>query len=423
MPAVDQDGGDGADRDTADQYTVELESRLARYPAARYPAQHATAAFHLGTAQLQRGRVGEALPALRAAYAVFGRLGMRLEQVKALMMYGVALREAGRSDLAGQTFEDAVRVFGELEQPVEEAAASYNLGLVLQQQGDAVAAQRAMAYARELFLQTGHLAQAAAAAREQGASLLASGQANSALALLEDAGALAERGGDLAGLGAAANVLGLAYLASEDAAAAVAALTRAVGAFPRTMRPTEHAMVKANLALAYQEADNPARARLAARQALALPGAEPPVRAQAQQVLDRLCGVTQLDLLAVLDVEPLERWPAIVREEAVRWCDASSAERLDTVGGFLDGLLNRPATTYDLAESLLAVLLELPPGPYAELVAAIVHATDTRAPEESERIRAVMGSAMARFAIPQWQRLAASFNAAATAAGQPGGWR
>jgi len=409
VPAVDQDGAAGADRDTADQDTVELESRLARYPAARYPAQHATAAFHLGTAQLQRGRVGEALPALRAAYAVFGRLGMRLEQVKALMMHGVALREAGRSDLAGQTFEDA--------------AASYNLGLVLQQQGDAVAAQQAMAYARELFLQTGHLTQAAAAAREQGTSLLASGQANSALALLEDAGALAERGGDLPGLGAAANALGLAHLACQDPVAAVAALTRAAGAFPRSMRPTEHAMVKANLALAYQEANNSARARLAARQALAVPGAEPTVRAQAQQVLDRLSDATQLDLLAVLDAEPLERWPAIVREEAVRWCDASSAERLDTVGGFLDGLLNRPATTYDLAESLLAVLLELPPGPYAELVAAIVHATGGRVPEEGERIRAVMGSAMARFAIPQWQRLASSLNAAATAAGQPGGWR
>jgi len=418
MPAVEQDRDNGADEDMA-----MLESRLGRYPADHYPAQHATAAFHLGTAQLQRGRVGDALSALRAAYDIFGRLGMQLEQAKALTMYGVALREAGRSDQARQTFEDAVRAFGALEQPAEEAAASYDLGLVLHEQGDTVAAQQAMAYARAVFLQAGHLAQAGAAAREQGASLLASGQAGSALPLLEEAATLTERGGDLPGLGAAANVLGLAYLASEDAAAAVSALTRAVGAFPRTMRPTEHAMAKANLALAYAQADNPARARLAARQALALPGAEPPVRAQAQQVLDRLCGATQLDLLAVLDVEPLERWPAIVREEAVRWCDASSAERLDTVGGFLDGLLSRPATTYDLAESLLAVLLELPPGPYDVLVAAIAHATDTRAPEESERIRAVVGSAMARFAIPQWQRLAASLNAAATATGQPGGWR
>jgi len=418
VPAVDQDHSNLADADMA-----ELESRLGRYPADRYPAQHATAAFHLGTAQLQRGWVGDALSALRAAYEIFGRLGMRLEQAKALTMHGVALREAGRADLARQTFEDAVRAFGALEQPVEEAAASYDLGLVLNEQGDAVAAQQAMEYARTVFLQAGHLAQAGAAAREQGASLLASGEVGSALALLEQAATLAERGRDLPGLGAAANVLGLAHLASEDAAAAVEAFTRAVGAFPRSMRPSEHAMVKANLALAYEQDANPARARLAARQALALPGAESPVRAQAQQVLDRLSGATQLDLLAVLDAEPLERWPAIVREEAVRWCDASRAERLDAIGGFLDGLLSRPGTAYDLAESLLAVLLELPPGSYDALVVAIVHATGTRTPKDGERIRSVVGSAMARFAIPQWQRLAASLNAAATAAGQPGGWR
>ncbi len=419
MEAAVEQGGD----DVAAMGTGELVARLSRYPAGRYPAQHATAAFHLGTAYLQGGRVEEALRALRDAYDVFDRLGMRLEQAKTLTMYGVALREAGRADLAGPAFEQAVKAFAELEQPAEEAAASYNLGLVLQDQRDPAAAQRAMAYARELFLQAGQHGQAGAAAREHGASLLWSGDVASALPLLEEAAELAERGRDLPGLGAAANALGLAHLASDDAAAAVLALSRAVGAFPRSMRPAEHAMAKANLAMAYERAGNPARARLAARQALAVQNADPQVQALAQDVLRRLRGKTGADLLTVLDQEPQERWPAIVREEALRWCDAGPLERMRAVGGYLDGLLSRPGASYDLAESLLAVILELPPNSYAALVTAIVQDTARRAQSDAERVQAVVGSAMARFAIPQWQRLAASLNAAATTAGQSASWR
>lgn len=406
-----------------DEATADLESRLSRYPPARYPAQHATAAFHLGTAYLQRGRVGEALVALGTAYEIFDRLGMRLEQAKALTMHGVALREAGRCDLARPTFERAVRAFRQLDQPAEEAAASYDLGLVLQAQEDVAGAQQALAYARERFLETGQLAQAGVAARELGASMLRSGEIVRALPLLEEAAELADRGGDLPGLGAAANVLGLAHLAADDPVAAVLALSQAVGAFPRSMRAAEHAMVKANLAMAYEHAGNPARARLAARQALTLPGADSRVLALAQEVLSRLTGETRGDLTTVLDEEPPERWPAILREEALRWCDADPLVRLEAVGGFVDGLLSHPGTAYDLAESLLAVLLELPPRPYGELVDAIVLDTGARAAADSERVRAVLGSAMARFAIPQWQRLAASLNAAANTAGQPASWR
>ncbi len=411
--------GDGA----AQTGTAELEARLARYPAARYPAQHATTAFHLATAHLQGGRAAEAGPLLSAAYDIFGRLGMRLEQAKALTMHGVALREAGRGDLARQTFERAAKAFGELQQPVEEAAASYDLGLVLQEQGDRAGAQEAMAHAQELFSGMGQFAQAGKAVRERGVYLLSSGDVRAALPLLEEATVLAERGGDLAGLGAAANALGLAHLAADDAAAAVREFTRAVGAFPRSLRAAEHAMAKANLAVAQERAGSPARARLAARQALAVSSADPPVRAQAQQLLDRLSGVSQVDLLAVLDQEPGGRWPVIIREEVLRWCDASPPERLAAVRSFLEGLLSRAETSYDLAQSLIAVLVELPPTAYAEMVAAIVQATGELPEQDRERIRSIMGSAMARFAMPQWQRLAASLNAAATATGQPPTWR
>lgn len=418
MPEGEQEGDNGVAGDT-----TALESRLARYPADRYPAQHAVVAFHLGTAHLQRARISQALESLRVAYGIFGRLGMHLEQLKALTMLGVALRESGRSDLAREAFERAVPAFGELDQPVEAAAASYDLGLVLNEQGHVVDAQQAMAYARQLFLEAGHLTRAGSAAREQGASLLTSGQVESALPLLVEATDLAERSGDLPGLGAAANVLGLAHLASDDTGAAVVAFSRAVAAFPRSMRPTEHAMVKANLAIAHEQDGNPARARLAARQALSVSSADPPVRRQAQRLLDRLKGAKQADLITVLDAEPLCRWSAIVREEALRWSDLGQDNRVEAVNGFIDGILGRPGTSVDLAESLIAALLELPPSSYAELVTAIVQATGTRAQPDSERVRMVVGSGMARFPIPQWQRLVSSLNAAAAAADQPAGWR
>ena len=68
-------------------------------------------------------------------------------------------------------------------------------------------------------------------------------------------------------------------------------------------------------------------------------------------------------------------------------------------------------------------MLELPPRSYDLLVAAIVHASAGRPEQDSARLQSVVGSALARFAMPQWQRLAASLNAAASAAGLPATWR
>lgn len=400
-----------------------MESRLARYPAARYPVQHATASYHLGTAYLQRGRLPQSIDLLSTAQDIFARLGLRLEQAKTLIMHGVALRESGHRDLARQAFEGAVHTFAELEQPAEQGAAAYNLGLVLHEEADAEGAHEAMVSARGLFLEAGLPAQAGAACRERGAALLQSGRPDLAVPLLEEAADLAERGGDLPGLGMATNVLGLAHLATDDPARSVSELSRAVGAFPRSMRPAEHAMAKANLALAYERSGLFARARLAARQAQALSSADAQVQAQAREVLGRLASDTRLELLAVLETEPRKRWAAIIREEALRWCDASSAERQDALSGFVEGLLSRPEVCYDLAESFLGVLLELPPDSYGALVSALVEATGKRSDDEGDRVRAVVGSALARFAIPQWQRLASSLNTAAATTGRAATWR
>ena len=400
-----------------------LAQRLARYPVERYPVQHATAQFHLGSVLLHAGEVAAALGALAAAGELFTRSGMRLEAAKATLMLGVGLRSAGRLDEAAAALTAAGELLSPLPHPAEQAAAAYNLGLVRQDIGDRAGAHAAWSSAQQLFLSAGHPAQAAAAARELGASLLTTGQVADALPLLERARTLAEQGGDAPGAGAAGNVLGLAHLAAGDAAAAVAALRDALGWFPRAVRPAEHAMVKANLALAYEQAADAPRARLAARQACATPAAAAPVRAQARQLLTRLPGQAHEDLLAALDSEDREQWVPLLREEVLRVADGPAHERLELLAGFLDGVVSRPARAHALAESLLHVVLELPPRTYDLLVATVVEAVAARPEADAEHLRSVLASALARFALPQWQRLVVSLNAAAEAAGQPATWR
>lgn len=400
-----------------------LAERLGRYPVERYPVQHATTQFHLGSALLHAGQVGPALPALTTARDLFALTGMRLEQAKATVMLGVALRTAGRLPQAASAFSAACAELVDLDSPAELAAASYNLGLVRQDAGDVPGASTAWTEARELFLSAGYPSHASAAARDHGAALLTEGDVAAAIPLLEQALSLAERAGDEPGTGAAANALGLAQLALQEPVAAASALRRALAAFPRGVRPGDHAMVQANLALAHEQAGDAARARLAAGKAVAVPSAAAPVRAQALQVLARLPGELSADLWTVLDDAAQESWVAVLREEVVRVADAPPAAAGELVRGLLDGLLARPGTSYDLAESLLVVVLELPPRPYALLVSAVVDACAGRPEQDGERLRAVLGSAMARFAMPQWSRLAASFNAAARDVGEPATWR
>ncbi|SNR81751.1 tetratricopeptide repeat protein [Blastococcus mobilis] len=403
-----------------------LEARLGRYPVGRYPVQHATAQFHLGAARLAAGEPTVAVEALTVARQVFGRVGLRLEEAKATNMLGIALRESGRPGDAETAFRAAVGGFAALGQPVERAAASYNLGLVLRDAGDLAGAQTAWEDAQRSFLTAGQHAEAGACAREHGASLLTAGDPTGARLLLEEAVELAERGGDLAGLGAALNGLGLALLATDRSAEAAEAFRRALGGFPRAVRPAEYAMAKANLALAAARAGQDSRARLAARQALAVAAATGPVRDQARQVLAVLPPPPGDDLLTVLDSEPPDRWTATLREEVLRLVEATASDREAAVAGLLEGALARPGAAVALGQSLLHVLLELPPAAYDAMVRAAVAAgvgSTGRSTEAGDALAGVMRSAMARFPLPQWQRLATSFDAVAAERGERLGWR
>lgn len=399
-----------------------LAERLRQFPVDRYPVQHATTQFHLGSVLLQGGNPERAIQALTTAGRLFGSAGLALEQAKATVGLGVALRAARRIAEAVVAFTTACTQLETLDQPVELAAASYDLGLVLQDAGDLPGAHAAWARARETFLRAGYLSQAAAAGRDHGASLLRSGEVEAARPLLEQARSLAEQAGDEPGAGAAGNVLGLVHLAAGEPALAVSALRTALSTLPRSIRPAEHAMVKANLALAYEQDGNPTRARLAAGQALAIPSADVAVRGQARMLLARLPGHAHDDLLAVLAVEDRDAWVAIIRDEVLRAAELSRDELRRLLRGFLDGVLTRSDAPYELVESLLHVVLELPPRTYDSIVEAVVDAAGGRPEDESTRLHAVIGSALARFPIPQWQRLVASLNAASNAAGRPATW-
>ncbi len=398
----------------------ELQDRLRRYPADRYPVQHATAQFHLGSALIGAGEPEAAMQALRTSAELFGER-LPVEQAKAKNMVGAALLLLGRLGEAAEAFAQAASVFQEHELALEEGAARFNLGLVRRDVGDTDAALESFRRAGELFEAQKVAGQSSAAARELGATLLAMGNLEAATDALERATEWAYRIGDNTALGAATNALGLAHLASGRVAEAIEALRTAAVASPRSIRPEGYAMAKANLALAYAEAGDSPRARLAARQALGTSAAPAPVVEQAAGVLERL-GESVGDLFLVLDGEDQDRWLALVREEMARWADASPLERRREAAAWVQGQLERPAASTELAEAWVGALLELPPGEMESLIQAAVAALFDFDLEERERFRSDVSRAMVRFNPPQWLRLKDTFNRIATEMGEEPQW-
>lgn len=399
---------------------IELTARLSRYPADRYPVQHATASFHLGAALTEAGRFDEAERALGVAADLFGTDRLPVEHAKAVNARGAALRAAGRPDAAVECFSAAAAAFAEAGQPLEHGAALFNLGLTRRDLGaDPV---EAFAAARELLDPERVPGHAAAAARELGAALFTAGRVEESVPLLEKALALAERGRDLAGLGSAANTLGLAHLAGGRAKDAVAALVTAASAHPRAVRPEGHAMAKANLALAHERAGDAARAGLAARQALGVRSVPEPVRGIATAVLARL-GDAPGRVLDVLDAEPEDSWPDVLREELLRWADGGPGERAVEARALVTGVLDRPRTAPELVATWLGGLLELPPEAMHTLATDVLVVVADQEPVRAERFRSWVARGCARFHVPQMDRLTRMFEDIAARTGGPASWQ
>jgi len=405
----------------SDDVEDELRERLRRYPHDRYPVQHATAQFHLGTVLLNGDRSGEAAAALRVSVSGFDPQRLPVEHAKATNMLGAALRALGDLPGAATAFERAATVFERNAMAAEEAAARYNLGLVHRASGRDAAAVGCFERALRGFDEVRLAGQASAAARELGATLLSTGDADAAAAVLQRAVDAASHAGDHAALGAAANALGLAHLAADRAAEAVAAFRTAAVAHPRSVRPDGYAMAQANLALAHERLADPPRARLAARQALGVPAAPEPVRAQAAEVIARL-GPAAGDVLTVLRVEDAERWEPIVRAEVARWADAPAGARRSAVGEWVDGSLADPGRGPELARALLGALLELPSPTMDAVVRTLLETVSERSAADGQRFRVELSRAMGFFHVPQWLRLKDTFNRLAGELGQDPSW-
>ena len=388
-------------------------------PPGGQPHEHATARFQEGGALLQGGRAGEAAEVLEEAADLFA--GLPHQQARARNLLGAALRMDGRLDGAAAAFEAALAGFEAEGQALEAAASAYNLGLVQAQTGDHGAARDSFEAARERFNGMGATVQAAAAGRELGAALLAIGEPERAVEVMRSAVDASAGAGDRVGQAAGANTLGLALLAGGRTAEAIEALRSATGAHPRGVRPGGYAMAKANLALAYEAHGDHPRARLAAAQAAGTPGADAPVRAQAEAVLDRL-GRNEGDLAAVLDDEPPERWLAVTGEELARLVDADDGERRRSAAGWIQGQLDRPGQGPERAESWLGALLELPPPAMEQLIRTTLEALAAREEDDRQSFRSQTSQAMGRFNVPQWMRLQSFFSRAAEDLGLGGRW-
>ncbi|MGH3665715.1 MAG: hypothetical protein ACRDU8_06460, partial [Egibacteraceae bacterium] len=144
--------------------------------------------------------------------------------------------------------------------------------------------------------------------------------------------------------------------------------------------------------------------------------------AQAGAIMGRLGGPAG-DLLTVLEDEPCDRWPNIVRDELQRWVDADPGDRQACWGALVDGQVDRQGAGVDVAATWLGVLLELPPAAVETLIRALLRAWEEQDAGTQERFVAHVARALPRFGVPQWERLRATFNNLATELGQEPSWK
>jgi tetratricopeptide (TPR) repeat protein len=402
-----------------DERLAELRTLLLRHRADRHPVEHATLQFHLGSTLLEFDRPAQAVTALRVSAQLFEERGRDVERAKALNLLGAALLHLDDTPAATDALTSAAELFEDHGQHLESGAARFNLGLLHRRRGDHRAAVDVFTEALDRFTHAEGPHQASAAARELGACHLELGEATAAVEILERGCELAEATGDRRHIGAAANLLGLARLATDDPEGAAEAFRLAASAHPRQIDPPDHAMVTANLALAHEQLGEAARARLAAWRAAAVPDAAPPVAAQAEATLQRL-GRPGQDVVSVLDGLPSEAWATTLGPNLAALLDVEATERERMLGAWIDGQVRQDRDGTALAAALLDLLLELPPEQMEALVHGLLTAARSRSDSVADRFHTQIRRAMARFHLPQWQRLEAVFDRLDAAVGDRG---
>lgn len=89
---------------------------------------------------------------------------------------------------------------------------------------------------------------------------------------------------------------------------------------------------------------------------------------------------------------------------------------------WVEGQVDRPEATAQLADALLRGLLELPPEDFEQLLRALVEAVGGVAPDTAGAFRSQTARAMAAFHLPQEARLREAFNRLAAEVGQAPEW-
>jgi D-serine deaminase-like pyridoxal phosphate-dependent protein len=200
----------------------------------------------------------------------------------------------------------------------------------------------------------------------------------------------------------AANVLGVVALADDDPEGAVAAFLDAAGAHPRSVRPSQHAMARSNLALAHERAGSPAHAALAARQALAMAALPADARQQAEQVARR-CATDGDPLVVVLAGGAPTDHAGLLRAELARVLATGPHAAHEHAAAVAAAVAAHPDRV-TLSETWLDAVLEQPPEPFRVLLEAYVVAAERDEDTRHEVARA-LDRAMVRFHAPQWMRV------------------
>lgn len=244
----------------------ELKSRLARFPAATHPVEHAAVRFNLGLATAERpdgdrvANLHAAIGEYAQALAGFDPDRQPRERARVLMALGAAESELGLLIQARDRYTEAVDLLDVTRTPGEWGAASNGLGLVLAALREREAAISAYRAALDAF-GSGYPRQRATCLYNLGLVLAQTGAVSdleAACACYEEA--LSVLAGEPAGYvaGAVHNALGLALMDLPGdrlghLTRAVESFREALEVFTRRSHPFQHALAKNNLGVAYEE--------------------------------------------------------------------------------------------------------------------------------------------------------------------------
>lgn len=389
----------------------ELRARARRHPPDRYPVQHATAQLGIGLILSRVGETSEAEQALETAVKLYtGRLDV--ERARAVNALGAVLRQSGRMKEAVAAFTEARQTLAEAGERLDAAAALYNRGLTRAAAGEVDEAASDLAGAEQELRDEGSSGGGASAARELGAVLVSAGRPHEAVAVLQRALADCH---DRESEASVSNVLGLAHLGCSQVDEAMRCFRSSARASPPAVAPGRHAMARANLALALEQAGDRDRATLHALGAADLGGSEPAVVNTARGVLDRVEAAPgtlwpvldrswpQETALDDPDSSGLDQPETLLRQEVGRWARARPSERAAESDALVEALVARAARAEELAASWLQAALELPPQATERLLSSV---RSSIADHDREAIvERAFQRAMVHFPHPQMLRL------------------